>query len=309
MPKKKHTLSVVIPCYKSPSTLVNLVHEIIDLSNQINLQDVILVFDGDPQDSKVNEKVFQELSSKVKCITLAKNFGQHNAIYAGILHAKSELIATMDDDSQHLPKELMKMLDALNPKVDVIYGVPIVEEHGFVRSFSSRLVKNILWRTGVEHARQISAFRIFKRDLITGLGEIRNPFVQIDVLLGWTTSRVGSVEVQMNRRSEGQSNYNLSKLLTYAYNLVTGYSVKPLRFVSYVGILSFLFGISLFAYSLVSYFVADETPSGFTFIAASVSLFSGIQLLSLGVISEYLGRIFAHTSGQPIFRPIPSQSE
>ena len=309
MHKKSQTLSVVIPCYNSPSTLSSLVLEIVEMAPLLNLIEVILVFDGPNQDNKPKMVDIKNSSVKIKFTTLSKNFGQHNAIYAGILIASGELIITLDDDSQHLPSEFIKLLGALDSEIDVVYGVALQEEHGLFRSFASRFVKRLLKFAGVEHATKISAFRLFRRDLITELGPINNPFVQLDVLLGWTTSRMRSVGVVMSRRSEGKSNYSFSKLMTYAYNLLTGYSVKPLRIVSYTGLLSFLMGILLSIYSVASYFIVSKTPSGFTFIAATLSLFSGIQLLSLGMISEYLGRIFAHTSGQPTFRTISDQKE
>lgn len=307
--KKTPTLSVIIPCYKSPTTLTALLEQIIELSTPLSILEVILIFDGPNENPFIKSEQLEIFSGKIKSQTLSKNFGQHNAIYAGILIAEGDLIITLDDDSQHIPGEFTKLIAALTPDIDVVYGVAVAEEHGIIRSCASRTVKKILWLAGIEHAREISAFRLFRRELITSLGPIKNPFIQLDVLLGWTTSRICSVRVEMKHRSEGKSNYSVSKLMTYAYNLLTGYSVKPLRLVSYAGITSFLFGVLLSAYSIISYFADSKTPSGFTFIATTLSLFSGIQLLSLGMISEYLGRIFALTSGQPTFNSISNQAE
>jgi undecaprenyl-phosphate 4-deoxy-4-formamido-L-arabinose transferase len=231
-----------------------------------------------------------------------RNYGQHNAVLAGVRAARNDVIVTMDDDLQHSPTDVPRVVEALDDDVDLVYAVPEDEPHGFWRGFGSRSVKRVLARSlGVSGARQISAFRAFRTEMRASFRDVRDAFVSIDVLLSWTGSRVRSIPVRMDERKTGRSNYTFRTLLRHTVNMVTGYSVAPLRVVTYVGFLTALAGLVLFVYVLFLFFSGRTEVAGFTTIAAMVAMFSGAQLFALGILGEYIGRLHSRSISRPSY--------
>ena len=148
---------------------------------------------------------------------------------------------------------------------------------------------------------KMSAFRVLRRRLLDGSQLSDDPYVSIDVLLSWATSRVAVVEVEFARREAGVSGYTLSKLVRHAFNMVTGYSSRPLRAVSALGFVISSFGFALLLYALGRFIIEPTDVEGFTFLAVAISLFSGVQLLSLGMVGEYLARMHFRTMGRPAY--------
>jgi undecaprenyl-phosphate 4-deoxy-4-formamido-L-arabinose transferase len=152
---------------------------------------------------------------------------------------------------------------------------------------------------GPEVHPQSSAFRIFRRELIDAGDGVSDPFLSIDVLLSWATTRVRVVEVDFAERASGTSAYGFRKLAGHAVNMITGYSTRPLRWVSLMGLACAIFGFALLAYVIVRWMLGGADVAGFTFLAAAITLFSGVQLVSLGVLGEYLGRMHFRSMGRP----------
>jgi undecaprenyl-phosphate 4-deoxy-4-formamido-L-arabinose transferase len=300
--KVREGISIVIPCYQSEDYITQTLQGIADaFTDNRNEIEVICVVDGSTDDvAAVIRK--HKAPFDLKVIELTRNFGQHNALLAGIREANFEYCATMDDDGQHLPMELVGMhAFAFEQKYDLVYGKPKSEEHGFVRSLASRSVKFWLTVLGNKHARDISAFRLFRTELRDAFAHVSDPNVQLDALLAWSTNNVGVVEVEMRPRSAGRSGYSFPKLLQYALNMITAYSTKPLRAITYIGFLASVIGFGLGVFILGSFFLSETTPTGFTSIAFMVSTFSGIQMLAIGVLGEYLARSHGRISGQPMY--------
>jgi undecaprenyl-phosphate 4-deoxy-4-formamido-L-arabinose transferase len=266
-----------------------------------NDYEVILVVDDSPDDTW---EVVQRLSSleQVRGLNLMRNYGQHNAILAGVLNAENELIVTMDDDLQHPPEAIPDLIRALTDEFDLVYGVAKVEEHGFWRNLASRAVKRAMVITlGVEHARKISAFRAFRNELKSPFMEVRDAFVSIDVILSWVTTRITSIEVEMERRAESESNYNVRSLFGHALNMVTGYSITPLKLVTMLGLATALLGFGLLVIVLVLFFTGRTEVAGFTTIASMVALFAGAQMAAIGILGEYLGRLHFRSMNRPTY--------
>jgi undecaprenyl-phosphate 4-deoxy-4-formamido-L-arabinose transferase len=193
------------------------------------------------------------------------------------------------------------LLEKLDEGYDVVYGTPSKLPHSLWRNLFSRFTKRALaFVMGIKTVRDIGPFRAFRSDLRRSFATFQNPSVLLDVLLSWGTTRFATVKVEEAPRQEGQSNYNFFKLFGIAMVVLTGYSTAPLRFTSLIGFLFTIFGILIFFYVLGVYFIAGSVP-GFPFLASIVSLFSGMQLFALGIIGEYLARVFDRSMERPAY--------
>ncbi|GGL05668.1 glycosyltransferase family 2 protein [Planomonospora parontospora] len=298
------SVSVVIPCYRSEITLPPLVTRLVSVLRDMSVRhEVILVVDGSPDDTwKVAESLARRIDA-VRAIRLSRNYGQHNALVAGIREAKFDVVVTMDDDLQHPPEQVPLLLAALEgDRLDLVYGVPHNEEHGFLRSLASRSVKTGMSRAlGVRNAQKISAFRAFRTCLRDGFEELSGPHASVDVALSWSTVQIGSVGVHMNDREVGESNYNVRMLVRHAVNMLLGYSTAPLRMASYLGFLTGIIGLLLGGLVLWRFATGDTTVAGFTTITSMIAIFSSAQLISIGVLGEYIGRIHGGGLGRPTY--------
>lgn len=297
-------VSVVVPVFNSACTLHKLVGEIELQLNSIHCDfEVILVNDGsmDLTSSVLNEIVMSK--DFVTVLELSRNYGQHNALLCGIRQARKPVIVTLDDDLQNPPSEIWKLLLKLKDGYDVVYGVPQKESHGLMRDLASLTTKLVLQKTmGADIATSISTFRAFRTDLRDAFAEYKSPFVCIDILLTWATSRFGAVKVQHSARTSGASNYTLGKLITHATNLVTGFSVIPLQFASMSGFVLLCIGLGGALYVVLNYLLnGGKNVPGFAFLACAILIFSAAQLLALGIIGEYLARMYTRTMGKPVY--------
>lgn len=294
-------LSVVIPVYKGAPCLT-LLNERLEavLRNCTEAFEVIFVNDGSPDNSW---DVIRQLAEKcpwVRGINLMRNFGQHNALLAGIHVAQYELIVTMDDDLQHPPEEIPKLLEELGEKYDVVYGVPETQSHSLFRSLTSRVAKGLMaMALDMPVVARSGAFRAFRTQIRQAFLDYRSQFVSIDVLLGWGTTRFGFVTVRHDARHAGTSNYTVRKLVRHMFNMVMGFGTFPLRLASILGFVFTFFGLSVLAYVVIRYLVQGSPVQGFPFLASIIATFSGAQLFALGIFGEYLARIYFRLLGRP----------
>ena len=296
------SVSVVVPCYRSAGTLEELVERIDATFDEEGIEyEVILVVDDSPDDTW---KVAETLSARpeVRSLELMRNYGQHNALLAGILHAGNEVIVTMDDDLQHPPEAVPGLLRALMAGKDLVYGVPQEENRSWFRNSTSRIVKRAMAQAlNVGHATSISAFRAFRHEIVPAFERVSDAFVSIDVILSWATTRIGTVVVETDARSHGESGYTVRSLVRHTLNMVTGYSIRPLKLVTLLGFLTGLFGFVLLAVVLFLFFTGRTEVAGFTTLASMIALFAGAQMTALGVFGEYLGRLHFRSMSRPAF--------
>jgi glycosyltransferase involved in cell wall biosynthesis len=299
---KRHSISVVTPVYNGEASIAELCRRLTEVLPRIATEyEIILVNDGSRDQSW---KIISELSSRfatVRGLNLMRNYGQHNALLCGIRAAKYEVIVTLDDDLQHPPEEIPRLLARLEEGFDVVYGVPKVEQSGLMRALASRLTRLAL-RAAVDRevAKNVSAFRVFRTQLREAFAGYQTPFVSIDVLLTWATSRFGAVTVDFQPRRAGSSNYSFMKLVRHALDVMTGFSTLPLQVASIIGFGCTLFGLAVFLYVFIRYCLEGSVP-GFPFLASVIAIFSGAQLFALGVIGEYLARIHFRTMNRPVY--------
>lgn len=297
------SLSVVIPVYGSSSILPELIPKLESTLRDLGgTFELILVDDDSPDSSWQTICDLAKVRDWINPIRLSRNFGQHNALLCGIRSAKHDVVVTMDDDMQHPPSEIPKLLELLSEEIDVVYGPPEKEQHGFLRDLASNLTKIVLSRAmGAENARNVSAFRVFRTDLRAAFEKFDGPFANIDVLLTWGTRRFTYLRVRHDKRHSGTSNYTMSKLVKHAINMFTGFSTLPLQVASILGFACTLFGVLILVWVVGRFIIQGGSPPGFPFLASTIAIFSGAQLFALGIIGEYLARIHFRTMDQPTY--------
>lgn len=303
MTHNTYSLSVVVPVYNSAACLPLLASRLHGEMSKLGVPwELILVNDGSTDDSW---QIIERLAADhhwIRGINLMRNYGQHNALLCGIRMARYEITITMDDDLQNPPEEIGKLLDQLAKGFDVVYGTPHKQQHGFWRDMASWITKLALQSAmGAKTARRVSAFRAFRTSLRDAFQAYRSPFVSIDVLLTWASTRFSAVTVRHDPRPLGQSNYTFRQLVTHALNMATGFSVLPLQIASVAGFAFMFFGIGVLVYVLGRYLLQGASVPGFAFLACITAIFSGTQLFALGVIGEYLARMHFRTMERPAY--------
>lgn len=297
------SVSIVIPVYNSAPILPELVRQLAEQLPSIAVDfEIILVNDGSRDDSWDVIKQLAKSFPVIRGFTMMRNYGQHNALLCGIRAAKKQIIITMDDDLQHPPEEIPKLLARLAEGFDVVYGTPREEQHGLWRDLASQMTKMALkGAMGAETARRASAFRALRCQVRDAFADYRSPYVCIDVLLTWGTTRFSSVFVRHEPRMTGVSNYTLRKLIAHALTMMTGFSVMPLQVASIMGFVCALFGFIILGYVIVRYLIEGGSAPGFPFLASIISIFSGAQLLAIGIIGEYLARMHFRMMERPSY--------
>ncbi len=298
---EKVSISVVIPVYNSENSIKILCDRIERvLKNLSDEFEVIFINDNSQDGSWENIVSLVEKHSWIHGINLMRNYGQHNALLSGIRAAKYNVVVTMDDDLQHPPEEIPKLINKLNEGYDVVYGTPLKQQHGFFRNFASNITKYVLKKIiGLEIAQKVSAFRAFRTSIRDSFSNFYNMFISIDVLLTWGTSSFSYVAVNHEPRTFGVSRYTLFKLIVHTFNMVTGYSILPLQVTSLLGLVFTFVGFLLFLYVIIIYLFQGNPVQGFPFLASIIIIFSGVQLFTLGIIGEYIARIYSSTLHKP----------
>jgi undecaprenyl-phosphate 4-deoxy-4-formamido-L-arabinose transferase len=294
-------ISVVVPVFNSAQTLPELT-ERIRIALKDHRWEAVLVNDGSRDSSWAEIERLHEADSCIRGVDLRRNYGQHNALLAGLRAARGDIVVTIDDDLQHPPEEIPRLLGVLEEGHDVVYGTAQTTRQPLARRFATHVTKYALkGAMGSDAAQRVSPFRALRRDLVATFDDFAGPYVSIDALLSWTTSRFAWVTVRNDPRSVGSSSYTLRQLASYTLTMLTGFSIRPLRLASLLGLANTGLGAVLLIFVLVRYAISGVVVPGFVFLASMVAIFSGAQLLTLGVIGEYLARVHVRLLSQPSY--------
>lgn len=297
----KLPVSVVVPVYRT-STGLRLLVERVHGALQDREHEVILVDDGSPPETWTAISDLNERDQSITGLRLGRNAGQHSALLAGVRQAKFPITVTIDDDLQNPPEEIPRLIDALTSGIDVVYGSPTVIAQHRWRAFAASAMRLFLVKSlGVAGASEMSAFRVFRTSLRDGFDSDLGPSVSLDALLSWSTSRFTSVKVAHDDRTEGISNYSFRKLVRFALDTATGYSTMPLQAAMILGAGAAVFGFGILAWVFGRLLLAGDSVPGFPFLASIIAIFSGTQLIALGVIGEYLARMHFRIMRKPTF--------
>lgn len=302
--KKKPNVSLVIPVYNSEGTIARLGEALIQGLNSVYDLELILVNDcSSDRSEEVCKSLFEKHPECVRFFSLSKNVGEHNAVMAGLNQASGDYVVIMDDDFQNPIESVHQLLEyAVNHDCDVTYSFYPRKKHSFVRNLGSRfngLVANVMLKKPKDL--YLSSFKVLNRFLVDEIIKYQLPFPYVDGLILRTTDKIGKVEVEHQERTEGKSGYTLTKLVRLWLNMFTNFSILPLRISFLFGFLLSLIGSVFGIVILIEKLTSPDMPLGYTSLLLIVLLFAGIQLMSLGIIGEYLGRVFLSLNRKPQF--------
>lgn len=296
------TISFVIPCYYSARTIEGVVEEISTTMKGLSeyAYEIILVNDGSTDDTfEVIRKICAK-KKEVYGINLARNFGQHAALMAGFHYVHGDIIVCLDDDGQTPAAEVGKLLDALAGGADVVYARYAHKKHSPFRNFGSK-VNELMTRVmlGKPKSLYLSSYFAAKRFIIDEMVRYTNPYPYVIGLVLRTTKNIVNVDVHHREREQGASGYTVGKLFALWFNGFTAFSIKPLRIATAIGgfvaCSGFLYGI----YTIIKKLVNPNVVIGFSSLMSAIVFLGGMQMLMLGIIGEYIGRIYISLNNSP----------
>lgn len=293
-------ISLVIPCFNSELSIGKVVKEIIDEVEASWSYEIVLVNDFS-LDSTWEEIIkLCDSNRNIKGISLAKNFGQHSALMAGFREVTGEIVIALDDDGQTPPKELGKLIQKIEEGHDVVYAKYSEKEHSLFRNLGSEVNKKMAeYLIEKPKALYVSSYFAARRFVIDEIIKYDKPFPYVIGLILRTTKNIVNVEVMHNKRETGKSGYNLKKLFSLWFNGFTAFSVKPLRVATIIGVVMGGGGFLFMLYTIINKMLNPHVPIGWSSIMASIMLIGGIILFMLGLIGEYIGRIYICINNSP----------
>ena len=298
----KKKVSFVIPCYRSEHTLTSVISEIentMDLLQQY-VYEIVLVNDCSPDDTFHVIRQLCEQKPYVKGINLARNFGQHAALMAGMRHTSGDYMVCLDDDGQSPADEVGKLLGKLEEGYDAVYAKYEHKHHSAFRNLGSK-VNELMLRVMLDKPASlyVSSYFAVKRFVVEDMVRYENSYPYVIGLVLRATKNIANVTVTHRDRMEGKSGYTLKKLLGLWINGFTAFSVKPLRIATLMGAICAVFGFLYGFYTIVKKLVNPEVPLGFSSIMSAIVFFGGMMMLMLGLIGEYIGRIYISLNNSP----------
>ena len=295
-------VSFVIPCYCSANTIGSVVDEIEGAMAQLPQYgyEIILVNDSSPDSTFSVLAALAEKDGRITAVDLARNFGQHGALMAGFHHCTGDIIVCLDDDGQTPADEVGKLLSKLEEGYDVVYASYEHKQHSRFRNLGSKfngLMTEIM--LGKPKGLTLTSYFVMRRFVLNDILRYNNCYPYIDGLVLRSSSRYATVPVNHRQRQEGHSGYTLSKLLNLWMNGFTSFSIKPLRLATYMGCLAAFAGFIYAIIIVIRYFTIHLAPLGWSSTTALLLILGGIILLVLGLVGEYVGRIFMCVNASP----------
>ncbi len=295
-------ISIVIPVYNGALSIDRLVDELIARISPVFNIEIVLVNDCSPDNS---EEVCIGITKKhpeyVSFYSLAMNVGEHNTVMAGLNKATGDYAVIIDDDFQNPVSEVIKLTDyMINSNYDVVYTYYEEKKHSIFRNLGSQFndkVANVMLKKPKDL--YMSSFKIINRFLINEVIKYDLPYPYIDGLILRRTSNIGKIKVSHTERQLGKSNYTLRKLISLWMNMFTNFSILPLRISIVLGFIFSFIGFLISIDAIIEKIFNPHLPQGYTFIVIIISFYAGIQLIAIGMVGEYLGRLFMAHNKKP----------
>lgn len=297
-------ISFVIPCYGSEQTVGIVTGQIKDVMKEREEFDyeILLVNDCSPDNVwSVITKLCKE-DSHIRAIRLAKNFGQHSALMAGYTFVTGDYVATLDDDGQTPAGEVFKLIDKVKEGYDVAYGYYPERKDNIFRKFGT-LMNNKMLEMMIEKPKSVhlTSYFVAKRYIVDEIVKYKNPYPYIWGLVLRTTKNIVNVPINHEERKEGKSGYTLVKLLNLWMNGFTAFSVKPLRIATGVGAVTSAVGVLFIIFTIVKKLLQPDLVPGYSSLMAVLLFIGGMLMVMLGLIGEYVGRIYICINASPQF--------
>lgn len=295
-------VSFVIPCYRSEHTLPHVVAEIEEKMKTLEQYeyDIFLVNDCSPDDTFGTIRRLCREHENIKGISFAKNFGQHSALMAGLRHSDGDYVVCLDDDGQTPADEVDKLLEKLEEGYDAVYAKYEHKQHSAFRNMGSRVNEGMTRvMLGKPADLYVSSYFAVKKFVVNDMVKYENSYPYVIGLVLRATKNITNVIVNHREREEGSSGYTLKKLLGLWFNGFTAFSVKPLRIATGIGAFSALVGFLYGIYTIIKRLVNPAVPMGFSSTMAAIVFFGGMIMLMLGLIGEYVGRIYISLNNSP----------
>lgn len=296
-------LSIVVPVYRSEDLLRELVNQVRGVLAKSNYRfEILLVNDCSPDGSW---RVIQELATTypfVRGVSLRRNFGQHNATMAGLRFVRGSIVVIMDDDLQHPPASILSLAKKIENGVDVCYTNYRGRKHVLWKRLGSKL-NDIMasWLLKKPRGLYLSSFKAISKNVVDEILSYDGPYTYIDGLIIASTSSITSIDIDHQARWTGKGNYNLRRSFSLWLRMVMGSSIVPLRFATIAGFCFSIISALVFMYVIVERLGNPEIQRGWTSLIATVLLIGGVQMFFLGVIGEYVGRIYMRLNRYPQF--------
>lgn len=307
-------LSIAIPCYKSEQTIGKVVDEICQTMKKHNESsfEIVLVNDASPDNTMSVLKDIALHNEHVIAIDLSKNFGQFSAIMCAYAHTSGDYIISMDDDGEHNPEDIYKLVDKLEEGYDYVCAQFDVVHHKWYKVMGSKFNYWFLSKMmDLPKGANTSSFNIMRRYVLEQLLHYNNPHPYIGGMIWSITNHIGFVKIDHKERYAGESGYNFKKLFALWLNGVTTYSIKPLRIASFTGFGFAFIGLILVVITVINYFLKPNDPKGYASTFAMLCLVGGLIMAFLGIIGEYIGRIslIANKMPQYVVREVIQKKE
>lgn len=294
-------LSIIIPIYNGAATIEALVGQLFNTLASTYELEVVLVNDCSPDDNSADVcRLLADKQQGLVFLDLARNFGEHNSVMAGLNHCSGDAAVIMDDDFQNSPSDVIKLVDELLNGYDVVYSAYTKKEHHFFRNMGSRFngrVASIL--IGKPRELYLSSHKVLNRFLIDQVVKYQGPYPYVDGLIFRITHNYSTVTVEHSARQQGQSGYTFKKLVSLWLNMFTNFSILPLRFAVIAGLVFSVAGVIAAGMFFVEKLTNPELPAGWASLIITLLIVSGVQLFTIGTLGEYLGRLFLQVNGQP----------
>lgn len=294
-------ISLVIPVYNEAAILPELVSRLNKVCSGLgNSYEIIFVDDGSDDGSFETLQELKRQDPHLRLLKFTRNFGQQAAVLAGFRLCQGDIVVQLDSDLQHPPEEIPKLLEAFTQEVDLVTTIPKQRRDGFLRTLGSRYLHGfgqLLFGRTVKL--NLSSFRAMRRGVIEKVEACRDRSRYMAVLMSWMA--VPSVEIQVEHhiRQKGRTKYSILNLIQLTWDLITGYSNFPLRVVTYMGLFGALIGFAVMLFLLYQRIVQGVLIEGFIVLSAVFAFFAGVQLLSIGFLGEYLGRVHMQLQNRP----------
>lgn len=296
--------SFIIPCFRSPASLSNLVSDLVDQARDAGLDfEIVLVQDSNDEETFLLLDGLEKQFEAVRAVRLSRNFGQQAATVAGISESRGDIIVTLDDDYQHRPSDALEMIRILSddPSIPLVYARPVAPSDSLSRVKSGSLFRRVLRFSGLKYADSVSPFRAFRGYLKEAFRSAKGPNVSVDIILGWVIDNPLTIETEFNVRLDGKSGYTQKVLIKLALTILLTQTVRPLRTGIHLGIFGVAASLVFGLFIVANYLFGGIAVPGFATTILLILLLGSLQLFVLGIIGIYVGEQHKRGMRQPAY--------